>query len=192
MNRRQFGKTVGTGLLAVGIGEISMGFSCASVYTDIENYVPIGLAAFNSLITIVDPTLATTLAPIISIVKASFADLSAAIAEYNNAPAANKATLLGKVTTAINAVIDNLNQFWNDANLPDSPLASTIIGVLQIVLSTLASFLPLIGGTVQSKKKLAKSIPVVNRTKKQLAVKVVKSDINSVFVKYGYQSACIY
>jgi hypothetical protein len=185
--RRQFGKMVGAGALALGIGEISMGFSCATVYTDIENYVPIGLAAFNTIITLIDPPLATVLAPVIVLVKAAFADLTAAITEYNNAPAAGKTTLLGKVRLAIQAVIDNLNKFWSDANIPDSPLASMIVGVLQIVVSTLAAFLPLIGGTVAS-KKVAKEIPIVPRTKKQLAKSVVKSDINAVFVKYGYSA----
>lgn len=190
ITRRNFGQVVGAGALAGSLGITTMGLSCNSVFTDIENYVPIGLAAFQEIISLVAPVEAAALAPIIAIVKATFADLAAAVAQYNNAPAADKATWLGKIKTAINAVIAELQQFWNDANLPDGGLASTIAGVLQIILSTLAAFLPLIGGAVAvSAKKLAKTLPVVPKKRSQ---KQFKADINAVFLQYGYSGHQVY
>jgi hypothetical protein len=186
LTRREFGKTVSGGALAIGLGTLSMGVSCGTVYQDIETYVPIGLAAFNEIISLVDPALAKTLSPIINLVKASFADLLAAINEYLNAPASEKATLIEKIKLAINVVIDNLNQFWVDAGIPDGTLAQTIVGILQLVISTLAAFLPLIGGALVSKKQLAKTIPVIPRSKAQLKKKVLVSDINAVFASHGY------
>ena len=190
--RRDFAKVVGCGALGVGIGITTMGLSCESIFADIESYVPIGLAAFNEILSLVDPTEAALLTPIINDVKAAFADLTAAITQYENAPASDKSTLLGKITTAINAVIDEINQFWNDLKLPDSGLASTIEGVLQIILSTLAAFLPLIGGALLSKKKLAKTIPLIPLTKKQLGKNQVKASINACFVKWGHPDKQIY
>jgi hypothetical protein len=186
LTRRQFGKTVGYGGLGIGIGMTTMGVSCNTVFQDIEAYVPIGLAAFNEILTLVNPAEAAALAPIIGLVKAAFADLSSDITQYINAPAADKATLLGKVTTAINIVIANLNKFWSDLNLPNSGLASTIVGVLQIVISTLAAFLPLLGGTVAASARAGKAIPIVPMNKKQLGKSQVKASINAAFAKGGY------
>jgi hypothetical protein len=190
ITRRNFGKLVGAGALGGTLGMTTMGLSCGSVFTDIENYVPIGLAAFQEIISLVAPAEAAVLAPIIAIVKATFADLTSIITQYQNAPAADKATWLGKVKTAVNAVIAELQQFWNDANLPDGGLASTISGVLQIILSTLAAFLPAIGGAVAvSAKKLGKTLPVVA---KKRSTKQLKLDINAVFMQYGYTGHQVY
>lgn len=188
LTRRQFGKTAGYGALGVGIGMTTMGLSCDTVFQDIQNYVPIGIAAFNEILTLISPTEATSLAPIVATVKASFADLSVAINQYIQAPSTDKASLEGKIVTAINAVINNLNQFWADANLPNSQAAQTIVGVLQIVLSTLAAFLPKVGGAVSLKKTFAKQIPILPRDMKALKSKQVKADINVMFSSHGYQN----
>jgi hypothetical protein len=183
ITRRNFIKVSSGGALALGT-MATTGFSCSSVFTDISTYVPIGLQAFEEILALISPAEATLLTPIITEVKAGFADLAAAVSAYNNAPAANKATLEGKIATAINAVIGELQQFWNDTNLPDGSLASTIAGVLQIVLSTLAAFLPLVGGALaMGRKQLARALPITpqKRTQKQF-----KSDVNAVFAKYGY------
>src|ERR1700722_6057929 len=146
--RRQFGKNALTGTaafaLAGAVGEVSMGFSCSAstVWADIENYVPLALEAFGEILSLVNPAESTLLTPIITEVKAGLADLEAAINYYINAPAASKATWIGKITTAVNAAIQLLQQFWSDLNLPDGTLATTISNILQIIISTLAAFLP--------------------------------------------------
>ena len=199
ITRREFGKAVSMTALGGTIGLTTMGLSCSSVFTDIENYVPIGIAAFQEVLSLIDPTEAALLAPIIQTVKAAFADLDAIVQQYESAPAASKATLLGKISTAISAVMSELQQFWNDANLPDGGLASTIEGVLQIVLSTLAAFLPLLGVAVPvsgafgaepyGHKKLARTIPFTAAKRSQ---KQFKSDVNAVFTKYGYAGHQVY
>jgi phage-related protein len=190
--RRQFGKTimgaVPTIALAGGLGITTMGLSCGSIFTDIEDYVPIGLEAFQEVLNLISPAEGAALATIITAVKATFADLTTVISNYQNAPAADKSTLIGKITTAINAVMQELQQFWNDANLPSGTLASTIEGVLQVVISTLAAFLPLLGGVLLPAKKLGKTIPIIPYTKSQLKTKTVKANVNAVFAKYGYSN----
>lgn len=186
--RREFGKilvgAVPTVALAGGLSMTTMGLSCGSIFTDIEAYVPVGLEAFSEVISLISPAEGAALAGIITIVKASFADLASIVSSYNNAPAADKATWLGKITTAINAVISNLQQFWSDVKLPAGSLVATIEGVLQIILSTLAAFLPLIGGAmIASPKKLEKTVQItpVKRTQKQF-----KAAINVAFSSHGY------
>lgn len=193
INRREFGKRLMQGAGVLTVADLSMGVSCGSIFTDIDNYVPIGLESFDEILTLIAPAEATLLAPVILVVKAAFADLTAAVTQYENAPAANKQTLIGKITTAINDVIQNLQTFWSNLNLPAGNLVSTIEGVLQIVLSTLAAFLPILGGTVTSVTtakiaKLSKTIQIVPVAKSQLKPKAVKVNINNVFTKYGYQN----
>lgn len=199
ITRREFGKAVSMTALGGTIGLTTMGLSCSSVFTDIENYVPIGIAAFQEVLSLIDPTEAALLAPIIQTVKAAFADLDAIVQQYESAPAASKATLLGKISTAISAVMSELQQFWNDANLPDGSLALTIEGVLQIILSTLAAFLPLLGSAAPvaggfgaeayGRKKLTRTITftATKRTQKKF-----KADVNAVFVANGYGTHHVY
>jgi hypothetical protein len=189
--RRQFGKTVGTGALALSIGEITMGVSCGSVFTDIENYVPIGLQAFDLAISLLDPVLATTLLPYINDVKGAFADVVAAINAYVNAPSSEKATLLDKITLVIQDALNAVQQFWSDANLPDGTLATTIEGILQIILSTLAAFLPLIGKVAVKKlKTFARPIPYTPSKPKNAAD--LKTQLNAVFTSHGYTGKVVY
>jgi hypothetical protein len=192
--RREFGKliigAVPTVALGGGLVMTTAGLSCSNIFTDIETYVPVGLEAFEEVLSLISPAEGAALAGIITIVKAAFADLAAAVTAYENAPAANKSTLLGKITTAINAVMGELQQFWTDANLPDGTLASTIENVLQVILSTLAAFLPLIGGAMSAKyqallAKLPKQIPFTpqKRTQKQF-----KAAVNAAFSSHGYSN----
>ena len=184
MNRREFNKVMGYG--ALGTGVIStMGFSCQTVVNDISTYVPIGIQAFDTVLSLIDPPLALALAPIVKEVKVAFADLAAAVSAYNNAPASQKATLSGKITTALNVVIQYLQQFWSDANLPNGSLATTIIGVLQLIISTLAAFLPLFGGSVAMKVKFSKQIPII-AIKNPKDQKAFKASVNTVLAKGGY------
>lgn len=133
------------GLLAT-LGS-TIGLTGCSLFTNIANYVGVGLQAFQAIVNIlmsagvIPPGAGTLIAAAILAVKAAFADVSAAIADYENAPAADKATFLGKVSTTLSAVVAELNHFWGDLNIPDSKLASLIEGLLGIIVSTLAAFI---------------------------------------------------
>ncbi len=185
--RRDFVKIVGSGALVLGIGEVSMGLSCASVFTDIERYVPIGLSAFQAVVSIVDPALVVPVALVVTEVKAAFADLVAAVTMYNDAPAANKATLLGKISTAINVVETEIQIFWNDLKLPDSALANEISSLLGVILSTLTAFLPQLPAPTTPVAMVQKRPSKVDQlqktivfTPKKRSVKQFKHDFNTV------------
>jgi len=183
---------ISTGALAVGIGEITMGLSCETVFADIEKYVPIGLQAFSLVIGLLDPPLAATLTPIINDVKAALSDVVAAINAYQDAPASDKATLLGKISLVINVAIQAIQQFWSSLNLPDGNLLNTIESILQIILATLSSFLPSLGAVVLplNARTFAKSIPYTPTKPKNS--KALKAQLNAVFTTNGYKLQVVY
>jgi hypothetical protein len=192
--RRQFGKTMLTGTSAVALGSMvgmtTMGVSCNTIFTDIENYVPIGIQAFTNVLALVSPSEALALALPIKAVKAAFGDVSAMVTGYQNAPASEKATWKGKLVTALNLAMGEVQAFWNDANLPNGSVATMAAGICQIILSTLAAFIPAVGGTVAATtRKLAKTLPY---TPKKRSVKQMKSDINAVFVSNGHPELKVY
>jgi len=184
LSRRDFGKLAVSGALGSTV-IATTGFSCGSVWNAIASYVPVAIQSFDQILALIDPAEAAALSVIIVAVKASFADLAADVSAYENAPADQKVTWEQKITLGINIAIGNLQQFWNDANLPDGSLAATISGVLTIILSTLAAFLPLVGGTLTMGRKLAKSLPVnpQKRSRSQFA-----SAVNAVFTQHGYSN----
>jgi phage-related protein len=190
--RRQFGKLVGTGALAVGIGEVTLGLSCASLEADLEKYVPIGLSAFQTIVSLVDPPIAAAVAGVITLVKAGFADVAAAVQDYQDAPAANKATLLGKISTAIVAVQSELQTFWNDLNLPDGSLATTISNLLAVILSTLAAFLPSLPAAASSASaRQANLRKVVPFTPQRRSVSQFRKAFDAVLTANGHGDLAI-
>jgi hypothetical protein len=117
-----------------------------SLYQDILKYVPVALQAFGSILSllagagVIPVPAGTVIAGIIAIVKAAFADLQTDVTNYENAPAAQKSTLLGKISTALAVVEGNLQEFWSDLQIPDPQLAETVEGLIGVILSALAGF----------------------------------------------------
>ena len=147
LTRRAFAKLSTSGIgLFVAFGSLLSMTGC-TLMDKISSYVGIGLSAFNSVIVIlstagvIPPGLGVPIQLLITAVKAAFADVSAAIAAYENAPAGDKSTLLGKVTTALAAVELKLQQFWNDLSIPDVKLASLIESLLGLITSTISAFI---------------------------------------------------
>ena len=187
-NRRSFMKTAGmVSGTALTVGPLLGLSTCSTVEQDIMNYVPVALTAFSEIITLINPAEAAALAPIIADVKIALADIQAAVVAYENAPAANKATLACKIATAIQVAQNELQKFWSDLNIPDAGLAAVIAGILQIVLSTLMAFVPALNCSApppaSEKKALKKTVAF---TPKKRSVVQFKKDINAELVKGHY------
>jgi hypothetical protein len=60
---------------------------------------------------------------------------------YMSAPAADKTSIGLKLATLIQEAQAQLQTFWNGLNLT-GPLAAVVEGVVSVILSTLAGFLP--------------------------------------------------
>ena len=183
MKRRSF-----LGLLAGLLGMIAYTPACnfSSVYSKIQKYVPVALQGFAAVLNILSGAgiALGPAAPIAVLVTAAFNDISAAINAYENAPADQKSTLLGKISLAITVAIGNINQFWSDLNLPDPKMAQLVQGLLGALLTPLAGFraqLPApVGAPVRATPK---TIRVQARI---LSPGELKKQFNSLLEQNGY------
>ena len=188
--------------LAGGLGRLGLSFVAAgafletacpafgSVFSSILKYVGTGLQAFQTVLDllsglgIINIGAMPAIDALIALVKSGFADLQIAVSDYENAPAASKQTLLGKISTAIAALMSTIQQFWSDLNIPDPKLAETIKGLLGLILSTLSGFLTqLPAPAAGSVRVTAKQIPV-HAEKKSMGE--FKKEFNNILDQQGY------
>lgn len=213
MNRRNFLFNSGKALTVTALASVvSITTACPTwlmnLYADIMKYVPVGLAAFNAILNIltgagvIPPGAGTAVEAIANLVKVAFADLQAAITQYQNAPAADKATLLGEISVALATVEANLQAFWSNLNIPDVNLANIIEGLLGVILGTLAAFAaqlpaPPAAPDTNSKLGVARSRranlqKLIRVTAKKRTVKQFKADFNIRLTEGGYGKNVIY
>lgn len=141
MNRREFAGHLATGGLAVAVLGGGLSLEGCSVWTEIEQWVPVGIAAFESVVVLVAPLAAPGINALAETVKAGFASLAAAVDSYISAPAAQKATFLAKVQLIFEDISQNLQAFLNAVNVGTSnPIIKIVLGLVNIILSTIAGF----------------------------------------------------
>ena len=184
MNRRELVNRLFLGVSAFAIASFNTAcWLTGSVFTEIMSYVGIGLTAFQAVVDLLDPAAALAVDAIIKLVKAGFADLQLAVQAYNNAPAADKTTLLQKIATVLSVLQNDIQTFWSSLNLPPGTLATLIQGLLGIILSTLAGFAGQLPAPVAVQLKVpANAMPVTpqKRNKKQF-----EKDFNLVMTGAG-------
>lgn len=129
---------------AVSATSLLTGCNPIDIFTQIAIYVPIGLAAVSGIVALI-PGLGAA-APILVLVKAGFADLLAAVQAYQAAPAADKATLLAKITLFLSDIITNFQAFIAALSIP-GPLAILVEALATLLISTLQAFLNKISAT---------------------------------------------
>lgn len=187
ITRRGFAALCARGMLAIALGISSMAGSCASVFADILNYVGVGLKAFSVIVAMIGPA-AAAVAPWIALINAGFADLQATVTEYDSAPAANKATLLGKIRTIIQALIDNFSAFLAQVPLGGT-LEATIFGLVQLIVSTLGGYLAQLPGVaarrimLRSRNNAAQTVQPAKRS-----IAEFRKEFNAQVVAGGYPS----
>lgn len=181
--RRSFMKTIGmiTGtVLAAGS---FLGNTACNVFNAIMNYVPVALTAFTTIVTMISPAEGSAIAVLAGMIKAALADIQVAVTDYENAPAGNKQTFLGKISTAIAAAEQEMQVFWSDLKLPGGNIATLVEGIINVILSTLTSFLSqLPPPAALPTKAIARR---VSYTPKKRSLTQFKHDLNAEFVKAG-------
>jgi len=146
MNRRKFAGLSAISLLSMPVMLNTVACTFGSVFSEMLKYIGVGLQGFQAVVDllagagVIPVGSGTGIDLLISLVKAAFADLNAAITAYQAAPSASKASYLGKLSTVLSVLQANIQQFWNDLKIPDAKMASTVQGLLGIILSTLAGF----------------------------------------------------
>jgi hypothetical protein len=145
ITRREFNLICGRGTLALAAGGSALLLDGCSVWTEIEAYVPLGIDALTSIVDLLDPALAAAVDAAAGTIKAEFNQLAAAVTDYLNAPAADKATLKEKVATILTSIGNHFQGFLNA--LGSSPKIAIVVKLVKIILDTLAGFGLRIGGT---------------------------------------------
>jgi hypothetical protein len=148
MERRKFvGHLVkGAAVVAiVGIAGYEAGCTIGTVLAQLEKWLPVGLQAFAGVVAIINPPAGSALFLAVVAAKALWTDISTAIAAYNAAPAASKTTALGKVETAIGALLQSLPSIVS--LLGGSSLSGVVSAALDLIEATLGSIDAQIGGT---------------------------------------------
>lgn len=164
--RRNFVKGSSTGLLYLAVGS-SLALDGCNVFDDILTWVPIGLTALNGIVTILGPLVGPGPLVILGLVKAAFADLSAAVSEYkNDTNPTDKATLLAKIRTFLGDIVSHFQDFLNALNLGNNPIVAIVIGLANIVISAIEGFmgqLPSTGVTTLTTTLQVgnKSVPII-------------------------------
>jgi len=182
MNRRSFIKISSTGVLSFAIGSVATLDGC-TVFDDILTWVPIGLTAIQGIVTVLGPLISPGALTILALIKAGFADLSAAVSEYNNdTNPADKANLLSKIRTILADIVSNFQAFLDALNLGDNPIINIVIGLANIVISAIEGFmnqLPSTKSTALTTRLSLGSKSITVTPKFYKSVKDFKKDYNS-------------
>lgn len=182
LTRRQFSK--GT-VIVLGMGSMVglAGCDFGSAVDDIENWIPVGEDAVNGIIAI----LGTNGVPILPAVLAAEDIVNAALVALKQAVKEYKATTpapvgaLAKIQAEFKAVTDSFGAFVQAINLPIGGVYNAIIGIVQIVLETIAGFqqkFPVAPSMSMGAVRMSNGM-TINYTPKLRTRRAFKKDYNS-------------
>lgn len=138
-SRRQF---VGHLALAGALGGACLELGGCSFVTDIENWVPVGIASLNSIMEVLQANGIT----IIPGVQTAFTDAIAALNAILTAAKAYAATTpppvgaLQTLQAAFAAGASGVEAFLSALSLPTGGLLASIVAIAEIIFSTIAAF----------------------------------------------------
>jgi hypothetical protein len=192
LTRRNWIQQSGVALAAASFGTITFSMAGCSVMSAISAYVPVGLAAFNGVIALlssvglIPPGTSTAIGLIVAIVKAGFADLLTAINEYNAAPAASKVSFEQKISLVLTDIGDNITKFMDDvsSSLATSTVGKLVVGLVSLILSTLAGFAGQLPAPAAGRKTYAVAGQAV--TPRAISVKEFKKEYNQLVGAGGH------
>jgi hypothetical protein len=159
MNRREFGGHLVKGAAVVGVitmtGAPALFISGCNIFTDIKNWVPVGKATVDSIISVLSANGVALPAPalaVVTLIEAGFTDLAGAITEYQSTTPAPVGTL-AKIETAFKDIVDNFGAFVKSLGVSGG-LEAIVVGLAGVVFSTVAAFLNGLPATSALKRTL--------------------------------------
>jgi hypothetical protein len=181
--------------VTLGLSLSQMAVSCGAIFAKILQYATVGLQAFQSVVDLlaglglINVAGGAAIDATIALVKVGFADLQIAVNDYNSAPAANKSTLEGRISTTIQVLQNDIGKFWTGLTLPDAKMASLVAGLLGIITSTLAGFATQLPPAPAALKM---AMPVaLGSAAKMRSTSQFKKDFNAVLNSAGYSRYAI-
>ena len=189
MNRRNFVQRMGSFALLSFAGSFSLALTGCNAFTDIEAWVPVGIAAVNSIVKLLGAFLPPGASAIITLVLAGLTDLAQAVRDYNaDQNPADKATLLAKIRTLLTDIAKNFQDVLNAA-AGNNPIIGIVLALAQVFLSALAGFLgELPAASAPKMVRLgSQTLPVTPKRYKKPAGFV--TDFNNVCVRLNHPEA---
>jgi hypothetical protein len=190
ITRRDFGKYASAGLLALGTLDLSS-CSASDVFTDIENWIPVGLSAFQGIVSILQGAglVAPQAVPLIAAVITGLDDVLADVKAYE-AIVPPPANALAKIQAALSLVVQNIQAMLAQLNVNGGTVLNVVEGLAEIILSTIAGFLNELPSTGKASTTLSNTFrvgrDVVSYTPQVRTRGRFKKDYNRVAVANGY------
>jgi hypothetical protein len=181
-NRRDFVKYAMTtlGALAVSGGTMLL-TACGNVAEDI-------ITAFQSVLTILQGAGVVPGGALVADVSAALSAVLSEVTAYANAPATDKTSTGLKLATLIQEAQAQLQTFWNDLKLT-GVLATVVEGVVTVILSTLAGFLPTLPTPIAQSDVVMKAARLprhLNYVPQKLSAKQFRATVNKLMAENKY------
>lgn len=188
MTRRAFGQRLVLLGAVMAMPFQLAGCLFATVWADIQKYVPVGLQAFAAVVSILTGQgiitgAAAAIQALITAVTAAFGTVSSAVTSYE---ASANNTTLGAVANALTAAANSIQQFWANLNIPDANLAATIKGLLEVITTTLSGFIAALPSS--SVALQAPSPNSLSMTPHRRSLHAFKSDFNKVLKAGNFEA----
>jgi hypothetical protein len=135
----------GAGIPAGGAMLVSC--NAADVETNVKNYFPTIIKSISSIVDflaeagLVPLGAGTAAETLITFATAGEVAALAAIDEYENDPAADKATLKQKILTILVSISDQTSTFVASVDLSGNPIAKIIVSLVGLLIGTLGGFI---------------------------------------------------
>jgi hypothetical protein len=184
-------------MLLLGTVGVSLPQAGCNIIQDLIDYIPWIIRALNSITSILGSFMPGPAGLILSVITGALADLQASLVQYNNDPiVADKANLLAKIKTFLKDIGNNFQLFLNALG-PLGTIPEVIIGIIQIVLSTLGWFN---GNLPTSPTVLTLSMPMTLRAPNEIvyitptkrSLKRFKQDFNGLVIANGHSEQILY
>ena len=124
--------------------------SCAQVVSDVETnvktFLPVILTSVTQILNLLASTgvlplgTGTAAAGLLAMINAGTTTALTAIDQYENDPAADKATLAGKIREALSAMADNVSTFISNLKLTGNPAVNVVASLVSILLSAITGY----------------------------------------------------
>lgn len=198
ISRRSFSKTVGAFLLFVATASAATLTGC-NWLTDIENWAPVGLAAFNGIVKllesagIISAVAGNPIIAMIGVISAAFSQLEADIAAYKaiQPPPAGAAA---KIQATLGIIVTNFQTMLASLDIQNGTLSALVIGLAQIIMSTIAGFqqqVPQVAPTVKiTEIRLRNQVAAVAPHPR--SIRQFKKDWNAVAHAGGHKEIAIH
>jgi|SRR5271170_1781049 len=159
MNRREAIKqSLFTLFYAATFSGIALTGTGCNLWTDIKNWIPVGEAAVNSILSVLTANgviIAAPIQAIVSLIEAGFSALSSAIQEYQSTTPPPVGAL-AKIETAFGDIVNNFSTFVKSLGVSGG-LLGIIVGLAQIVFSTIAAFMNMLPAASSLKRTVTLS-----------------------------------